>query len=469
MTASDTAELRLPAGGLATTAFEEHMLKDDRPSHPMVIVARFEFTGRPPVDALTTAFDAVVRQEPLLTARVDQPAWGRPRWMPGPIPSLHHVSCSQPRGLQTVSVPRLDPQSGPLIHAEIVDHEGGWSIVLAVHHAACDGLGLVAFMERWLLATVGLEGRRRRASHEVLACLRARGRIATTWNEFLRMLPDLRVGIAGIRQFVSRRVVGLGGQAVAAPDNGDGPWRPTIVVTEVDPAVYSVVEARARAVDVMVNDVLAAAFLAAIVDAAQEAGHPATGNEWVRLSVPVSLRTKSDHLLPAANRVSMVFLDRQRDHCNDPLKLVTGVHAEMELIRSHGLGHIMPLSLELGRLMPGGLARTAKRPQTQATAVLSNLGRCFHRSPLLDSLGTLRIGESALEGWWVVPPVRPGTAFAVATHETGGRRTVAAHVDAAALEPAAASRILARFADRLRDFMSLGVETAGITPEVTAP
>ncbi len=452
MTASEDDDPCLPAGGLPTTAFEEHMFADDRPSHPMVITSQFHFSGNAPRDALAEAFDAVIRREPLLTARIDGSRVGRPRWAPGPVPKLHHRAASQPPPTGTVSLPNLPAHEGPMLHAELVEGPSGWTLNLAVHHAACDGLGLVAFMERWLLAASGLQGRRPRPGQDVLACLRARGRVASSWRGFMRLLPDLRVGLAGVRQFMSRRVLELGSRGPGRLDHDRATWSPAILVTEIDEPTALHAEAAARAEGVTVNDVLAAAFLAAVTEAAAPAGSAAPCDAWIRLGVPISLRTKSDHLLPAANRVSMVFLDRQCEHCVDSHALVRGVHAEMELIRSHALGHIMPMSLELGRLMPGGLRRAANRPAPQATAVLSNLGRCFHRSPLLDRSGTLRIGDSALESWWVVPPVRPGTALALATHETCGRRIVAAHVDPTALAPTLAQSILDRFVAWLRGF-----------------
>ena len=70
---------QLPGNGLPLTAFEEFMLLDDRPSHPMVIVARFDFTDGPPPPALADAFEAALLQEPLLTARVTTRARRRPR------------------------------------------------------------------------------------------------------------------------------------------------------------------------------------------------------------------------------------------------------------------------------------------------------------------------------------------------------------------------------------------------------
>jgi hypothetical protein len=453
------------------TAFEEHMLVDDRPSHPMVIVARFDFVGEAPMAALASAFNAVVRREPLLTARVVRSRFGRPRWMPGPLPELHVSKTASPPKPPDVSVPRLDPEIGPMVHAEVIVYPAGWSLVVVLHHAACDGLGMMGFMERWLLAAAGREGHLSRQATDVLACLRGRGRVATSWRGFVRMLPGLSVGIAGVRQFISRRVAGLGGRRVTLPDMPDMPSiskPPEFIVADIDPATYAEVKARGRADGVTVNDLLAASLMATIADVADTQGAAAAGDAWIRLSVPISLRTKSDDLLPAANRVSMVFLDRTREQCNNQRSLVEGIHTEMDLIRLHALGHILPLSLEAGRLAPGGLARTAKSTKPQATAVLSNLGWCFHRFPLVDDSGTLRLGNSHLEGWWFVPPVRPGTPLAVATHETCGRRTIAAHVDTTALDPAVASAILAGCADRLLVLARQPPATAEPSAEVIA-
>lgn len=462
MTTSELNDVRLPAGGIPTTAFEAHMLADDRPSHPMVIVSRFLFSGPAPREALSKAFDAVIQDEPLLTAKIDASGFGLPRWVPGPTPTLHYSSSTELRDIASLSLPHLDPHAGPMFHAEVGEHPAGWTIDLAVHHAACDGLGLVAFMERWLLAAAGLEGRRPRPPRDVLACLRTRGRVAASWKDFMNLLPDLGVGLAGVRQFLARRVAELGQRSGARDEAPPGPWRPAIIVKEIDPPTIARFEAVARDRGVTVNDVFLAALLAAITEAVEES------DGWVRLGVPVSLRTKSDHLLPAANRVSMVFLDRQRKDGLDHASLVTGIHDEMEIIRTHSLGHIMPMSLEVTRLLPGGLRRAARRPAPQATAVLSNLGRCFHRSPLIGKSGALTIGASVLDSWWVVPPVRPGTTMAIATHETAGRRTVAAHLDPTALTPHAATMILERFAAWARDSWPLPSEPAGRTSEANA-
>jgi hypothetical protein len=426
------------------TAFEEHMLLDDRPSHPMAIVTRFDFTDAPPPATLEEAFQETLQSEPLLTARIASRRRGRPRWVEACQPCLLRSRTQRITADAiewTGSPPRLDPHAGNVLHAEVIEHGAGWSILMAVHHAASDGIGIIGFLERWLLAAEGKHSRRRRHSDATMAALATRDRVASSWTGFTRMLPKLAKGLEGIGEFVRHDIIHLS-EGTADPSLAGGPsspvtsWQPLILTATMDGDVVAGLEHTAKAHSVSVNDLLATALLVTIGNHVSTTGKaaggpitPATGSEWIRVAIPMSLRTKHDHALPAANRVSMVFLDRRPEDRHDADRLATSIHDQMELIRSHALGHIFPMSLAVGRLLPGGLARTVRRPKPQCTAVLSNVGRPFHRSPLADADGTVRVGGGRLTGWWGVPPIRPGTALAVGTHETCGRRTVAFHID----------------------------------------
>lgn len=77
--------LPLPAAGLPLTAFEGFMLLDDRPTHPMVIVGRFDFTGEPPPQSL--AFHVEESRARLAEAR---------RWLDGMEATLHTMADGVP-------------------------------------------------------------------------------------------------------------------------------------------------------------------------------------------------------------------------------------------------------------------------------------------------------------------------------------------------------------------------------------
>lgn len=434
------------------------MLADDRHSHPMAIVTRFDFVDDAPPANLEEAFHDALRHEPLLTARVENSPFRRPRWVPGEAPRLERSRA--PRVADdlvqwTGPLPRLDPRSGPLLHANLVEHAEGWSIVLAIHHAASDGIGVIGFLERWLLAAEGKPGRWRRRPDDVMAALATRGRVAASWGGFARMLPKLAKGLEGVGEFMAHDVMALGGShGQVRPErvqDSTGPWQPAIVSATLDETVVQGLEDRAKSAAVSVNDLLAMAMTVTLGDhiAASPPSRRSSRQPWLRIGIPMSLRTKNDHLLPAANRVSMVFLDRQPEDRQDRDQLATGIRDQMEIIRTHALGHIFPLSLEVGRLLPGGLRRSAERPRPQCSAVLSNVGRFFQRTPLASPDGSIRIGGGRMIGWWGVPPIRPGTALAAGTHETCGRRTVTFHIDRDRLPPDVGQELLRRMANEL--------------------
>jgi hypothetical protein len=80
------------------------------------------------------------------------------------------------------------------------------------------------------------------------------------------------------------------------------------VTATLDVADVRALDRQGRAAAGTFNDLLMAAFVATLGE--WHAAEPARDEEaWIRVGVPMSLRTKSDYGLPAAKRVSMVFLD----------------------------------------------------------------------------------------------------------------------------------------------------------------
>src|SRR5208337_905834 len=67
---------------LPLTAFEEYMLRDDRPKYPMSIVARLRFAGQLDRQVTTEALQTVVARHPLLRAKVRKTPAGRLEWIP---------------------------------------------------------------------------------------------------------------------------------------------------------------------------------------------------------------------------------------------------------------------------------------------------------------------------------------------------------------------------------------------------
>ncbi len=171
--------------------------------------------------------------------------------------------------------------------------------------------------------------------------------------------------------------------------------------------------------------------------------------KWIRFAVPIDLRRGLDNRMPAANVVSMVFVDRTPRQIANP-GLLQGIHAEMDSVRRRQLGLIFIVSLWGLRLLPGGLAKWVNRECCEATCVLSNLGRAMADSPLPRCDEKIVAGNVVLEGIDFFPPVRDGTAVAMALVYYAGGLQLCMHYDSRHITENQAGDLMATYLRKIR-------------------
>jgi hypothetical protein len=161
----------------------------------------------------------------------------------------------------------------------------------------------------------------------------------------------------------------------------------------------------------------------------------------------MNLRVPEDRLLPAANVVSSVFLDRKGEDCADPQQLLISIHDELELIRRNQLGLTFHFSLALCRLLPGGIRKTARAQQCPVSCVFTNVGKAMMRSPLPKSAsaGRLIVGDAILESFQGLIPIRPHSCLTFGTHQYARSLVLDVHYDSDALSSTQAQRLLDLF------------------------
>ena len=193
------------------------------------------------------------------------------------------------------------------------------SLLLQVHHAACDGKGVQQVADDFLRSyayTVARTDSPIKLAPCDAEALRGRGTFGLTVRKYLRILPAQITGILGVRQFLMRRPVPL----LDAPDavSDELPMSfPDLKVGRLDADEVRKLNAAATDSKVTGNDWLLRDFFLAVNDF--RARHQATAaGEWIRFSVPMNLRQTADRHMPAANVVSMVFLDRTPAQIADP-------------------------------------------------------------------------------------------------------------------------------------------------------
>ena len=220
---------------------------------------------------------------------------------------------------------------------------------------------------------------------------------------------------------------------------------------------------------VSLNELAAAALFAALHEAVPREAL-AGPRRVIRLSIPVNLRQPADRRTPAANVVSMVFLDRPAAAIADPPRLVASIHEEMQLIKRLGLGLTFIFTLAAARLTPGGVAKLVRNRSTAATALFTNLGRVLRRPQRIASRGGrrhddfIRVGQSRLVAVEGLAPLRRGTAVALAAIEYAGRLAFTLRYDPAAITAATATRLRDDFAACLRRHLSAAPDAAVSAP-----
>jgi NRPS condensation-like uncharacterized protein len=448
---------------LPLVPFEEYMLLDDRPGHPMSFFLKLIFSGDCDPQQLDAALQVSLERHPLLSATVVQTnvqtkqkqfAWaaGRPercavQWVTGDRP---------------VAVTPIDLFAQPGLRVSAWKSDQKTTVQFQFHHACCDGMGALRWIEDLLVAySAGVKEAASAPWRPIeQPRLRGRARFGLTPWKLLRLAPQLSVGLLGARQFLMRQPVPLQSQ---------GPGPPHVEKNSATaglPANYpasqshqfSVAEtarfvAAARRLQGTVNDLLMRDVFLTLA-AFRASRELAENDAWLRLTVPVNLRSVDDQQLPAANVVSMVFLDRNAADCEDPASLLAGIGQEMQLIKRNRLGVTFPLSLQFVRYLPGAMARLQKtldQPVCRGSAVLSNLGRSFLDAPLSRCDGKLVAGKMTLEKIEFLPPVRPQTTTALGVCTYADRLQIALHYDPRALAATDASWILQEGIRRIKE------------------
>lgn len=426
---------------LPLVPFEEYMLVDDRPTHPMSFFLQLQFKGKCDRKRLDESLQGALGRHPLLAAKTGELRRGRFTWI-DPVGDTAYVNWNSP------TVPRIDLCSDSGVRVIGNSQSGETQLQFQFHHACCDGVGALQFIED-VLHGYARSMDLRRLDDRTLA---GRGKFGMTRWKLLGMARKQAVGLRGIGQFLMRTPVPVKPatkqQIMAAlPMTFPSAFSDSLTPDETKRLV-----AAAKLRQTTLNNVLICDLFLALAKfrADREIGDP---QEWLRLSIPVNLRGPQDAQLPAANVVSMVFLDRRPAEFGDVDRLLQSVHDEMQLIKDLQLGLTFPLSLSFSKRIPGSTSRwrrISKQDKCRATCVLSNLMRPFADSSLPRRDGTIVVGNLALERIDFLPPIRAYTAaaFGVLTYRDELRITL--HFDSRVMEKSEANELLACYVHGLR-------------------
>lgn len=432
---------------LRMTAFEAYMRADDRPDHPMTALIEVSYTGQLDRDAFEAALSDVLRQHPLLRATIDDAA-RRSRWVvhddARPLIDWDDEAAplAYPGGTEAIDLAR---EIGLRIWVRTGDAAG--RIVLQLHHACTDGVGVVQFLTDLLKAYDA------RSKGDAPQLARDSTRLATRDQFFERPFwgrtKALLSAASRTRKWTRLRPVPLG----VSSSRRERIRRPmgSILHRELDANETSDLLETARAAGVTVNDLLLRDLFQVLVARCGE--NAVDANDCLCVCMPMNLRVADDAHMPAANKMMMSFLRRTPWECSEPSELLRSVHEETTFIKRTRRGVRLLEVLRIAIALTGKVPPKLLAKNSFATAVLSNLGRLAGRDAGLpiDDEGRIVAGGLSIDRVVTAPNGRPGTAAVIVALTYAGRLCLSLRYESDALSQERAAVLLEAYLTQLRE------------------
>jgi len=442
-----------PLFPLSLAPFERYMLADDDANYPTQFFCRLHFHGRIEQGPLETAFQVALARHPLLTALVRDSGKGRLDWVAAAdrLPKINWIHEEPTESLPTAG--HLDIRVTPGVQLSVVLGKDRSDLVAQFQHVACDGVAGFDFLGDLLVAYANLTavGNRCRLKPLDPHLLRQRATFGLTIGKLLKRLPrDVAALLLRAIGFYKRRPVSI---IPRIPARSELPSDyPRSRFHRFDREETALIGRVAAASGTSVNSLLTRDLFLALGDWRDRQGL-ACAEDWLRIVVPTNMREVGDRRMPAANLVSLVFLDRQMAAVRCPDTLLAGIVREMALVKREESALRLPLLLSLLRWFPGLLAQGVRRKRCWATMLLTNMGPALPNCLLPRDAGRLVVGGLTLQNVDVLPLVRrhQPVSFAVSTY--AGELTLGMHFDPRTIPADEAGALLSVYVRRIRESM----------------
>jgi hypothetical protein len=440
--------------GMPLTPLEEYFLHEDRQAYPWSFFVRLDFTGRIDRQAAEKSLNRCMGRHLLLTSvvRREGRAWV---WqaVDNAMPVVHWTT-GQP-AMAYPPAARLDITKDIGVRVHFVAGQENTRLIFQFNHVSCDARGAATFIDDWLAEYGQAVGDGRK--YDVP---RVYDRAALEQRDFLgpsatTPMEGLRIGWAGLLRagrFFARSPAPLVDHRATQDDDATPTGYPAVRNYCFDKADTSIIRVDAKRHGTTVNDILCCDLLCAVQAFRREMGQ--RPDAWLRLAVPVDLRTDTHRCMSAANATALVFVTRHASACNDSVALLKGIHEEMHQVKAWRLARSFLRGLQIRCHLPGGLARGVHNAKCQSTATMTNLGEIFAASSLPRKDGKLFAGDLLLESADFLAPVRPLTCASFSACTYAGHLSLNLHYDPRVLSETSSIRLLDTFLGRIRSRLS---------------
>lgn len=465
---SDTRDL-FP---LRLSDFEYYMLMDDRPSHPMVFVMVVHVSGALSETPFRTSLRELVDSHPLHGCRVQQLSGKGWCWVPLPLSDdrwsgiLHWETVAEVTAREFVPpVISLDLRNEPGIRVDVFAAENCAQIVMYLHHSCCDGIGALQLIgelfARYGQKTAAPDAKRPDFQLPSPALLLERENYTAGDSSAQRQKKSLTRIIGKVSRLLLRAPVTL---ACSAELSAADPTRIRHSKRSLNPidqhaiqsrllpkSLHRTLRAAATQYGVSLNDFLIREMTLHIRDWNRRAGL-AFGRRWIRLAIPLSMRTTRHDNMPAANVVSYALVTRREIDCENPDELLQSIHQQTSDVLFNREGIVCLKLFRVLRKIPGAMKLFLNFKTVLSTAVMANVGdvrRRFNgRFPLQK--GRWIAGNVVIEQIHGVAPVRPNTLAAMSIGDYAGELSISLRTDSLLLNASDSQQFLDEFLNRLK-------------------
>ena len=453
---------------LRLSDFEFYMLSDDRPTHPMVFVMVVHVSGALTESCFRDSLTELVTSNMLLNCRIEK-VDGK-SWCWTPITTTLDVLQWNPAADEIVRnhVPRvcaIDIHNQRGIQVQVLAGSDRSQVVIYLHHACCDGIAALQLVgelfARYGQKTAAPDAKRPEFDLMKPEVLRQRENYETGAAASQRQKKSLTRVIGKVARLLLRAPVMLAGsndrqKNDAVTDQANSSSGSTInslaIQSRVLPkAIHRSLRGAALQLGVSINDLFICEMTLQIRDWNRRAGLR-SGRRWIRLAIPLSMRTGFHESMPAANVVSYALITRREQDCDDPAELLRSIHQQTSDVLFNREGIVCLKLFRVLRMIPGAMKLFLSFKTVLSTMVLANIGdvrRRFNgRFPLQK--GRWIAGNVLIEQIHGVAPVRPNTRAAMSIGDYAGDLSISLRTDGEILNEDDSLLFLNEFLDRLQ-------------------
>lgn len=457
---------------LRLSDFEYYMVTDDRPSHPMVFVMVVHVTGTLAEPSFRESVAELVDSHPLLKCRVEKVGRRDLFWVPvdAASNSIEWRQVDEATAIDSVpQVRSIDIRTQPGLQLQVFHAKERSQVVMYLHHACCDGIGALQLIgelfARYGQKTAAPDEKRpefettnafvllQRENYEAgeSATQRQKKSLTRVVGKISRLLLRAPIMLASSRDFLRS------GSSPASKPLQDATWAESSAAETsaiqsrlLSKSIHRSLRAVAAKDGVSVNDLFIREMILQVRDWNRSAG-VSFGRRWIRLAIPLSMRTVVHENMPAANVVSYALVTRREQDCHDPAELLRSIHQQTSDVLFNREGIVCLKLFKVLRKIPGAMKAFLSLKTVLSTMVLANVGdvrRRFNgRFPLQK--GRWIAGNVLIEQIHGVAPVRPNTRAAMSIGDYAGELSISLRTDGQMLNAGDSRRFLDEFLNRL--------------------